>query len=138
MIEKVQEYFEKYSGRALIITKFTFSLTIATLIMAGSLKYNLKKFSLYNAIGSLGWVAMTLFTGYFFGESYKFFFSYLANLAYLLLFLGGAIALIYIIKSILKSAFVRSLFITSKIKEISEKLRGELDKFLTSEEDENK
>src|SRR3989344_8954220 len=58
IIEKVQEYFEKYSGRALVITKFTFSLTIATLITAGSFKYNLKKFTLYNAIGSLGWVSL--------------------------------------------------------------------------------
>ena len=82
IIEKVQEYFEKYSGRALVITRFTFSLTIATLIMAGSLKYNLRKFSLYNLIGSVGWVAMTLFIGYFFGQSYKFFFIYLKNFTY--------------------------------------------------------
>src|SRR3989338_2456187 len=99
IIEKVEEYFEKYSGRAIIITKFTFSLTIATLIMAGSLKYNLKKFTLYNFIGSVGWVMVTLFIGYFFGESYRFFFSYIKGFTYILLFLGAAIALVYIVKS---------------------------------------
>lgn len=134
IIEKVQEYFEKYSGRALIITKFTFSLTIATLIMAGSLKYNLKKFSLYNAIGSLGWVTLTLFTGYFFGESYKFFFRYLEGLVYFLLFLGGAIALIYLVKQLLSSAFVRSLLIKEKLIILGEKLREELDKLLTPQD----
>src|SRR3989344_4882629 len=45
IVEKVEEYFHKYSWRAIIFTKFTFSLTIATLIIAGALKYNLKKFS---------------------------------------------------------------------------------------------
>ena len=138
VIDKVQTYFERYSGRALIITKFTFSLTIATLVMAGSLKYNLKRFSLYNAIGSLGWVSLTIFTGYFFGRSYEFFFSYLANIGYLFLFLGGAITVIYILKTLLSTAFVKSLFISEKIKEFSEKLKVGIDKLLTSDEDKNK
>src|SRR3989338_812042 len=136
IIEKVEEYFGKYSGRAIIITKFTFSLTIATLIMAGSLKYNFKKFSLYNFLGSVGWVVVTLFVGYFFGESYKLFFVYLKNFTYGLVFLGGAIALIYIIKLIFGSAFVKSLFITDKIKELSYKLRNGLEEFLSNESEE--
>ena len=73
--------------------------------MAGSLKYNLRKFALYNFIGSVGWVAMTLFIGYFFGQSYKFFIVYLRNFTYFLVFLGGAIAVIYAIKLFMKSAF---------------------------------
>ncbi len=131
IIEKVQNYFERYSGRAIVLTKFTFSLTIATLIMAGSLKYNLRKFSLYNFIGAIGWVSLTLFTGYFFGQSYRFFFSYyLKGLTYFVIFLGGAIALVYIIKEVFKSAFIKSLIVTERIKEISEKLRVEIDKFI--------
>lgn len=133
VIEKVQEYFERYSGRAIIITKFTFSLTIATMIMAGSLKYNLKKFFVYNFIGSVGWVSLTLFTGYFFGESYKFFLTYIRGFTYFLLFLGGAIALIYVIKSLLGSAFINSLFITAKIREVGQRLREEIEKFMAEE-----
>lgn len=138
IIEKVEEYFSKYSGRAIILTKFTFSLTIATLIMAGSLKYNLRKFTLYNFIGSVGWVAVTLFVGYFFGQSYKLFFVYLKNFTYGLVFLGGAIALIYIIKLMLGSAFVKSLFITDKIRELTVKLRDGLDDFLSNGSEEEK
>ncbi|OGN02373.1 MAG: hypothetical protein A2655_01410 [Candidatus Yanofskybacteria bacterium RIFCSPHIGHO2_01_FULL_43_42] len=137
IIEKVEHYFTKYSGRAIIITKFTFSLTIATLIMAGSLKYSLKKFTFYNFVGSVGWVAVTLFVGYFFGQSYKLFFVYLKNFTYGLVFLGGAITLIYIIKLILSSAFVRSLFITDKIREFSHKLRNGLEEFLSNGKDDN-
>lgn len=137
IIEKVEHYFARYSGRAIIVTKFTFSLTIATLIMAGSLKYNLRKFTLYNFIGSVGWVAVTLFVGYFFGQSYKLFFIYLKNLTYGLVFLGGAIVLIYIIKLMLGSVFVRSLLITDKIKEFSYKLRNGLEEFLSTGNDDD-
>ena len=132
VIEKVEHYFTKYSGRAIVITKFTFSLTVATLIMAGSLKYSLKKFTLYNFVGSIGWVTVTLFVGYFFGESYKFFLVYLKNFTYALVFLGGAIVLVYVIKLTLGSAFIKSLFWPDRFKEFSHKLRNGLEEFLSS------
>jgi len=134
VVEKVEEYFHKYSGRAIIFTKFTFSLTIATLIMAGSFKYDLKKFSLYNFIGSIGWVMLTLFIGYFFGQSYKFFIEYLQGLSYLVLFLGGAVALVYVLKLVLGTAFVKSLFLTEKLRELSDKLKDGIDKLLSDKE----
>ena len=132
VIEKIEHYFTKYSGRAIVITKFTFSLTVATLIMAGSLKYSLKKFTLYNFVGSIGWVTVTLFVGYFFGESYKFFLVYLKNFTYALVFLGGAIVLVYVIKLTLGSAFIKSLFWPDRFKEFSHKLRNGLEEFLSS------
>ena len=45
IIEKVEEYFKRYSGRAILFAKVTWSLCIATTIMAGSFKYNLRKFN---------------------------------------------------------------------------------------------
>jgi len=134
IIEKVEEYFHRYSGRAIIFTKFTFSLTIATLIMAGSLKYNLRKFSLYNFIGSIGWVSLTLFIGYFFGQSYKLFVEYLKGFSYLILFLGGAVALVYVLKFTLGSAFIKSLYLTEKLKEFSDKLKDGIDRLLSDRE----
>ena len=134
IVEKVEEYFHKYSGRAIIFTKFTFSLTIATLIMAGSFKYNLKKFSWYNFLGSLGWVSVTLFVGYFFGQSYKFFIEYLKGFTYLILFLGGAVTLVYVLKLILGSAFTKSLLLAEKLKELGDKLKDGIDKFLSEED----
>lgn len=138
IIEKVEHYFERYSGRAIIITKFTFSLTIATLIMAGSLKYNLRKFTYYNFWGSLGWVAVTLAVGYFFGQSYKLIFTnFLRNISYLILFLGGAIALVYILKWVLKSAFIRALAFSETIKVIGEKLKIGVDKLIATDKGED-
>ncbi len=134
VIDKVQQYFERYSGRAIVFTKLTWSLTIATLIMAGSLKYDMKKFSIYNFLGSTGWVGLTFFVGFFFGQSYKFFLIYLKNVTYFLLFLGGAIALIYMLKWLFRTAFIKSLMAAEKLREIGDKLRDGIDKFLSDNE----
>ncbi|MEK7076588.1 MAG: DedA family protein [Patescibacteria group bacterium] len=134
IIEKVEEYFGKYSGRAIVFTKMTWSLTIATLIMAGSFKYDLKKFGWYNFVGSVGWAAITFFVGYFFGQSYKWFLAYLANMFYVLAFLGGAIAIVYFIKIFFRSAFIRSLFLADRIREFSSKMKNGIDKFLSDRE----
>ncbi len=134
IIEKVEEYFGKYSGRAIVFTKLTWSLTIATLIMAGSFKYNLRKFGWYNFLGSAGWVGITFFVGYFFGQSYKLLLEYLTNVFYILVFLGGAIAIIYFIKISFRSAFIRSLFLADRIKGFSDKMKNGMDKFLSDRE----
>jgi len=135
VINRIQEYFEKYSGRAIMFAKFTFSLEIATMILSGSLKYNLKKFFKYNLYGSIGWVFMTVFIGYFFAESFKIFFSFIKDFTLFLIFLAIAIALIYIIKVLLKRYFVRYLFVQQKIKEWTEKIRDGLNGILTEEDE---
>ena len=134
IIEKVEEYFHRYSGRAILFAKITWSLTIATMITAGSLKYNLKKFAWYNFLGSALWIGMVFFVGFFFGESYKYLFDYLKNFVLVLVFLGGAIAIGYVIKIIIRSAYIKSLFLTDRLKELSEKLKDGIDKLLSEEE----
>lgn len=134
IIEKAEEYFKRYSGRTILIAKVTFSLCIATMITAGSFKYNLKKFSLYNLAGSVVWVLTVFFVGFFFGQSYKFLFEYIKNLAYLLLFLGGAVAIGYVLRIMFRSIFVRSLFLREKLKDLSDKMKNGIDKFLSDRE----
>lgn len=134
IIEKVEEYFKSYSGRAILFAKVTWSLCIATMIMAGSFKYNLKRFALYNFLGSVIWTSIVFFIGFFFGESYKYLFDYLKNLAFVFIFLGGAIAIGYLVKIIFRSAYIRTLFITERIRELSDKVKGGIDKFLSDKE----
>ena len=134
IIEKVEAYFKRYSGRTILFAKVTWSLTIATMITAGSFKYNLKRFALYNFLGSVMWIGTVFFVGFFLGESYKYLFDYLKNFVFIFIFLGGAIALGYILKIIFRSAFIRSLFLADRIKELSDKLKDGLDKFLSDKE----
>lgn len=131
ILEKVESYFGRFSGRALIITRLTLSLTVATLIMAGSLKYNFKKFSLYNFLGAGGWVALTVGVGYFFGEGYKLFFIYIRSISYFLIFLAAAIFFAYLSRWFFTSAFVRSLIITERLREFGNRMRDGLDKILS-------
>ena len=134
IIEKVEEYFQRYSGRAILFAKITWSLTIATMITAGSFKYDLKKFAIYNVLGSTLWIGMVFFVGFFFGESYKYLFDYLKNFVLVLVFLGGALAIGYLIKTIFSSAYIRTLFLTERIRELSDKLKDGIDKLLSDKE----
>ncbi len=137
VIGKIEDYFKRYSGRAIMFAKFTFSLEIATMILSGSLKYNLKKFFKYNLYGSIGWVLTTVFIGYFFAESFKIFFSFIQNLALFLIFLAGAIALLYVIKILLKKHFVRYITVQEKLRDWSEKLRDGLNDLMSDEDRES-
>lgn len=130
IIEKVTHYFNKYSGRAIVFTKFTFSFEIATLIMAGSLKYKLKDFSKYNFLGSLGWTFITFTIGYVFGQSFNLFRLFIRNITYFFVFLVGAIALVLILRLIINSAFIKSLKFEERIRKIRETVKDKLNTFL--------
>lgn len=134
IIEKVEEYFQRYSGRAILFAKVTWSLTIATMITAGSFKYSLKKFAAYNILGSLLWVGMVFFVGFFFGESYKYLFDYLKNFVLVLVFLGGALAIGYLIKMMFSSAYIRTLFMADRLRELGDKFKDGIDKLLSDKE----
>lgn len=130
IIETVERYFHRYSGRAIIFTKLTWSLTIATMIMAGSFKYSFRKFSYYNFIGGTGWVAITFVVGYVFGKGYRAV-SIVNNFGYILLFFVGAILLVYTLKVIFKSKFIQSLTATEHLHDLGDKFRDGIDKFLS-------
>lgn len=130
IIETVERYFHRYSGRAIIFTKLTWSLTIATMIMAGSFKYNFRKFSLYNFIGGLGWVGITFGVGYVFGKGYKAV-AFVNNIGFVLLFFAGAILLVYTFKVIFKSKFIQSLYTMERLRDLGDKFRDGIDQFLS-------
>lgn len=66
-LEKTHEFFEKYGGKTIIITRFipiirSFAPFVAGM---GSMKY--KTFMIYNLVGGFLWVTSITFAGYFFG-----------------------------------------------------------------------
>lgn len=124
IIKKVEDYFNRFSGKAIIITKFTFSFQIATLILAGSLKHNLKEFSKYNFYGSFGWTIITIAIGYIFGQSFNLFRIFIRNLTYLLAFLAGALVLVIAIKLIIKNAFIKSLKFEEKLENLKKIIKN--------------
>ena len=64
---KLDEYFEKYGGITIIITRFMpFFRTFAPFI-AGTGHMNFGKFTFFNVIGGVAWVTSFVLVGYFFG-----------------------------------------------------------------------
>lgn len=64
---KLDDFFEKFGGLTIVITRFMpFFRTFAPFI-AGTGHMNFAKFTLWNSIGGIAWVSLFVLTGYFFG-----------------------------------------------------------------------
>ncbi len=67
-MRKLDEFFEKWGGLTIVITRFMpFFRTFAPFI-AGTGHMNFGKFTLFNAIGGISWVSLFVLVGYFFGS----------------------------------------------------------------------
>ncbi|MHB8337587.1 MAG: DedA family protein [Ignavibacteriaceae bacterium] len=67
-LERTHQFFEKYGGKTIILARFipiirTFAPFVAGI---GSMKY--PKFILYNIIGAAAWVALLVYSGFYFGN----------------------------------------------------------------------
>ncbi len=74
IIQKIEKRFKTYQNKILFISKITmgFGFALATLIVAGLLKINFKKYVVFNFLGGFIWTAFLLTVGYFFGNLYTF------------------------------------------------------------------
>lgn len=129
-VERIRSYLERYTGRILLVMKLTFSLTIVTLVLTGSMKYSIKKFSFFNFVGSVGWIIVTFSIGYFFGQGYKLYLEYFENISYLLIFAVVAITIIYAAESISDAIFMRTLAINDRLQDLNEKIKEGLNKLM--------
>src|SRR6185369_850399 len=73
IIEKIEKRFKTYQDKILFISKITmgFGFALATLIVAGMLKVDFKRYAILNFLGGFIWTAFLLIVGYFFGELYS-------------------------------------------------------------------
>jgi membrane-associated protein len=65
-----QEFFAKHGGKALVLGRFFPIIRTFAPIFAGVVKVDIKKFTLYNFIGSIAWVCTFTLSGYFLGRRY--------------------------------------------------------------------
>jgi len=78
-----QQFYDKYGGMALILGRFFPIIRTFAPIFAGVVKVDLRKFTLYNIIGSMAWVITLCLSGYFLGIKYPTIRNYLQ---YIILF----------------------------------------------------
>ncbi|HVY67344.1 MAG TPA: DedA family protein [Patescibacteria group bacterium] len=91
IIAKIEKRFKTYQNKILFISKITmgFGFALATLIVAGILKVDFKKYAVLNLLGGFIWTAFLLLVGYFFGNIY-----YIIARPLKLVFIGFAAAIV--------------------------------------------
>ncbi|MBK0379822.1 DedA family protein [Mucilaginibacter segetis] len=65
-----EEFYAKYGGMALILGRFFPIVRTFAPIFAGIVKVDIKKFTLYNIVGSVAWVSTLTLAGYFLGRRF--------------------------------------------------------------------
>jgi membrane-associated protein len=67
-LERTHRFYEKYGGETIIIARFVPIIRSFAPFVAGVGSMTYGKFISYNIIGGVGWVALFVFGGYFFGN----------------------------------------------------------------------
>ena len=69
-VQLAENFFCKYGGMALVLGRFFPIIRTFAPIFAGVVKYDFKKFSFFNFIGSIAWVSFFTLSGFFLGHKY--------------------------------------------------------------------
>ncbi len=67
-LERTQQFYETYGGKAIIIARFVPIVRTFAPFVAGIGTMNYGRFIVYNVVGAIMWVSICLFGGYFFGN----------------------------------------------------------------------
>jgi len=67
-LDRTREFFERYGGKTIIIARFVPIVRTFAPFVAGVGSMTYARFLSYNVIGGVMWVAVCVFSGYFFGN----------------------------------------------------------------------
>lgn len=70
-IDKSVQWFQKHGAKAVLLGRLVPGIRTLISVPAGISKMPLLPFFLYSTIGTVGWVALLTYAGYFLGKNYK-------------------------------------------------------------------
>jgi membrane protein DedA with SNARE-associated domain len=92
-LEKVKEVLLQYTGRTLILGRFSSVTRWAAPFLAGSMGISFLKFMIYNVVGGLGWSLALVALGWFFGEGVEIASRHMGRYLLIAFLLGALIIL---------------------------------------------
>lgn len=131
IITRMREYMEQFTAHAILLAKMTFSVTVITEMLVGYVKYPPKKFAFYNIIGSIGWVVIVLFIGFFFGTSYTIIFGYIKNITHIVRFVAIALIILFVARLLFRNTFFKYVGFVEGVQKISEKVKNGFNKLMS-------
>jgi membrane-associated protein len=69
-LDMTQNFYEKYGKTAIIAGRFLPIIRTFVPVLAGAIKLNFARFTLYNIVGGLAWTASFILLGYFLGAKF--------------------------------------------------------------------
>src|SRR5690606_19397319 len=98
-IVQAQEFYEKKGGGAIILARFMPIVRTFAPIVAGIVKMDLRKFSIFNIAGSFIWVGVLVTAGYLLGEN-EWIKNNLEKIIFLIVLIATAPVLIKMLKGL--------------------------------------
>lgn len=92
-MERVRELLLRYTGRTLILGRFSAVTRWAAPFLSGSMGISFLKFMIYNVVGGLGWSLALVALGWFFGEGVEIASRHLGRYLLIAVLLGALIVL---------------------------------------------
>ncbi len=102
-VNRMDDHFEKNTGKTLLFGKFAHALGTPILFAAGIAKVPFGRFLLYNFVGTVPKSAVLVLIGYYFGSSYQKINGYFDNATYI----GIGIAVVLVIAYVLFTRYAR-------------------------------
>jgi membrane-associated protein len=110
-VKLAEDFYTKYGGMAIVLGRFFPIIRTFAPIFAGVVKVDLRKFTIYNLIGSVAWVCTFTLSGYFLGRKYPQLKDYMQYIV---------LGLIIITTIPLVIAFIRQVVTRRNVKELNE------------------
>ncbi|HVP23910.1 MAG TPA: VTT domain-containing protein [Conexivisphaerales archaeon] len=67
-LDRAHVFFERHGGKAIVLARFAPIIRTFVPFVAGIGSMRYRRFLMYNVVGGIGWVALFVLTGYFFGN----------------------------------------------------------------------
>ena len=93
-IKHIEGFFEKYGPKAVFFARFVALLHPVTGLLAGMWKTPLRPFLIYNLAGSACYAAIYILVGYFFGQRWELFKSWIGPVALYTILIATALSIL--------------------------------------------